>query len=43
MSNPPWDQMNEVSGKFGAEGCELIPADGIGDGNVLLCLKRPKL
>lgn len=40
---PPWTEMNQISGKFGAEGWEMVVADGIGDGNILLCFKRPKM
>jgi hypothetical protein len=40
---PPWNDMNDVSSRFGAEGWELLTANGIGDGNILLCFKRPKM
>jgi hypothetical protein len=40
---PAWDDMNRVSTKFGAEGWEQFIADGIGDGNILMCFKRPKM
>jgi hypothetical protein len=40
---PPWAEMNSVSTHFGAEGWELLEADGVGDGTILLCFKRPKM
>ena len=39
---PTWGDMNAVAAKFGAEGWEMFAANGLGDGNILLCFKRPK-